>query len=174
LTDPTIVRAPRTPARVDVMGAGGLLTNLATCCKPVLGDDIIGYTTRGRGITIHRRDCSNIANLPDPERLIPVSWGDQGGATFPVAIRVQAWDRVGLLKDVSTLLADEKVNILSVLTNTFDDRTVTLLLTLEVDGVPQLLKMITKLEGIKDVVEVRRDATPIVPRGERGERLAVS
>ena len=105
--------------------------------------------------------------LPDPERLIPVSWGDQAGATFPVAIKVSAWDRVGLLKDVSTLLADEKVNILSVLTNTHDDRTVTLLLTLEVEGIPQLLRLIHKLESVRDVVEVRRDAAPAVTQRER-------
>jgi GTP pyrophosphokinase len=136
-----------------------------------LGDKIIGYTTRGRGITIHRADCPNLASLPDPERLIPVSWGDQGGATFPVAIRVSAWDRVGLLKDVSTLLADEKVNILSVLTKTHDDRTVTLLLTLEVEGISQLLRMIHKLEGVRDVAEVRRDAAPAVPQRERAAAL---
>ena len=112
-TVPTNVDAPTSPARVEVMGVGDLLTNLATCCKPVIGDQIIGYVTRGRGITVHRADCPNVVNVPDPERLVPVSWGDQGGSTFPVAVRISAWDRVGLLKDVSTLLADEKVNILS-------------------------------------------------------------
>ena len=151
------VEAPRTPARLEVMGAGGLLTNLASCCKPVNGDEIIGYTTRGRGITVHRTDCSNILNLPDPERLVPVSWGDQGGETFAVSIRVSAWDRVGLLKDVSTLLADEKINIISVLTTTHDDRTVTLLVTVEVGGVSQLSRLLHKLEGIRDVSDVRRD-----------------
>ncbi len=151
------VEAPRTPARLEVMGAGGLLTNLASCCKPVNGDEIIGYTTRGRGITVHRTDCSNILNLPDPERLVPVGWGDQGGETFAVSVRVSAWDRVGLLKDVSTLLADEKINIISVLTTTHDDRTVTLLLTVEVGGVGQLSRLLHKLEGIRDVSEVRRD-----------------
>lgn len=156
-TSPPNVVAPTTPARVEVMGAGGLLTNLASCCKPVMGDQIVGYTTRGRGITVHRVDCPNLVNIPDPERLVPVSWGNQGGSTFPVAVRVGAWDRVGLLKDVSTLLADEKVNILSVLTTTHDDRTVTLLLTMEVEGVSQLSRLLQKLEGIRDVVEVRRD-----------------
>ena len=99
--------------------------------------------------------------------MIPVSWGDEAGSTFPVAIRVSAWDRVGLLKDVSTLLADEKVNILSVLTNTHDDRTVTLLLTLEVEGIPQLLRLIHKLEVVRDVVEVQRDAAPAALQRER-------
>jgi guanosine-3',5'-bis(diphosphate) 3'-pyrophosphohydrolase len=157
-TTPNLV-APRTPARLQVMGVGDLLTNLAQCCKPVHGDEIIGYVTRGRGITVHRADCPNVQNLPDPERLVPVAWGDGGQDTFPVAITVYAWDRVGLLKDVSTLLADEKVNILSVLTNTHDDRTVTLLLTLEVVGVGQLSRILHRLESVQDVYEVRRDTT---------------
>ncbi|MDQ4100085.1 MAG: bifunctional (p)ppGpp synthetase/guanosine-3',5'-bis(diphosphate) 3'-pyrophosphohydrolase, partial [Chloroflexota bacterium] len=121
------VKAPSTPARVEVMGAGNLLTIQANCCKPVPGDEIVGYTTRGRGVVYHRRDCTNITNLPDPERLVPVSWGAETHATHAVAVRLLAWDRVGLLKDISTMLADERVNILSVLTQTHDDRTVTLL-----------------------------------------------
>ncbi len=163
-TFPTNVVAPSSPARVEVMGAGGLLTNLASCCKPVMGDQIIGYTTRGRGITVHRTDCPNLINIPDPERLVPVGWGNQGGSTFPVAARISAWDRVGLLKDVSTLLADEKVNILSLLTTTHDDRTVTLLLTMEVEGVSQLGRLLQKLESIRDVVEVRRETAAMPGR----------
>jgi GTP diphosphokinase / guanosine-3',5'-bis(diphosphate) 3'-diphosphatase len=158
------VDAPRSPARLSVMGAGNLLTNLATCCTPVNGDQIIGYVTRGRGITVHRQDCPNISNLPDPERLVPVTWGDRGEDTFPVTIRVRAWDRVGFLKDVSTLLADEKVNILSVLTTTHDDRTVTLLVTAEVEGIGQLGKILRKLESVRDVYEVRRDTAAPPPR----------
>jgi GTP pyrophosphokinase len=153
------IEVPRTPARLQVMGVGDLLTNLAVCCKPVPGDDIIGYVTRGRGITVHRTDCPNAVATADPERLVPVTWGDRGQDTFPVTIRVHAWDRVGFLKDVSTLLADQKVNIISVLTTTHSDRTVTLLVTVEVEGIGQLSKILQKLEGIRDVYEVRRDAT---------------
>jgi GTP diphosphokinase / guanosine-3',5'-bis(diphosphate) 3'-diphosphatase len=162
------IEVPRTPARLSVMGAGDLLTNLATCCKPVNGDDIVGYVTRGRGITVHRRDCPNVATLPDPERLLPVTWGAQGEETFPVAIRVRAWDRVGFLKDVSTVLADERVNILSVLTTTHDDRTVTLLVTAEVEGLGQLSTVLRKLEGIRDVYEVRRDTAGAPVRAAAG------
>ena len=157
----TGIKAPKTPARVEVMGAGNLLTIQANCCKPVPGDAIIGYTTRGRGVVYHRRDCPNIAALPDPERLVPVSWGEESQAFHAVAVRLLAWDRVGLLKDISTMLADERVNILSVLTQTHDDRTVTLLLTVEVEGVSQLSRMMHRLESVRDVHEVRRD----VPNG---------
>jgi guanosine-3',5'-bis(diphosphate) 3'-pyrophosphohydrolase len=152
------IEVPRTPARLQVMGVGDLLTNLATCCKPVNGDTIIGYVTRGRGITVHRQDCSNVAALPDPERLVPVTWGDRGLDTFPVTIRIRAWDRVGFLKDISTLLADEKVNIVSILTTTHDDRTVTLLVTVEVEGIGQLSKILQRIESVRDVYEVRREA----------------
>ncbi len=156
-----VVKAPTTPARVEVMGAGNLLTIQANCCRPVPGDPIVGYTTRGRGVVYHRKDCVNVANLPDPERLVPVSWGAEVHATHPVPVRMKALDRVGLLRDVSTLLSDERVNILSVLTQTHDDRTVTLLLTVEVDSVNQLSRIMHRLESVRDVVEVRRDVSNV-------------
>jgi GTP pyrophosphokinase len=151
------VQAPRTPPRLQVMGVGDLLTNLATCCKPVNGDSIVGFVTRGRGITVHRVDCPNVLNAAEPERLVPVSWGDHGADTLPVTVHIKAWDRVGLLKDVSTLLADERVNIVTVTTNTHDDRTVSLFATIEVAGIGQLSTILQKLEGIRDVYEVRRE-----------------
>ena len=162
------VKAPKAPARVEVMGAGNLLTIQANCCRPVPGDPIIGYTTRGRGVVYHRRDCPNISNLSDPERLVPVSWGREVHETHPVPVRVTALDRVGLLKDVSTLLSDERVNILSVLTQTHDDRSVTLLLTIEVESVGQLSRIMHRLESLRDVLEVRRD----VPMSQQNQAWA--
>ncbi len=154
------VPKPRAPQRLTVTGVGDLLTNLAQCCRPVSGDPIIGYVTRGRGITVHRADCPNVANVPEPERLVPVDWGERGkDETFPVGIRVVAWDRVGLLRDISTMLADERVNILYVHTTTHDDRTVTLDLTLEVVDVAQLSRVLHKLENIQYVFEVRRNTS---------------
>jgi GTP pyrophosphokinase len=162
------VKAPTTPARVEVMGAGNLLTIQANCCRPVPGDPIVGYTTRGRGVVYHRRDCPNVAHLPDPERLVPVSWGAEAHETHPVPVRVIALDRVGLLRDVSTMLSDERVNIISVLTQTHDDRSVTLLLTVEVESVGQLSRMMHRLESLRDVIEVRRD----VPMATQSEAWA--
>jgi GTP pyrophosphokinase len=156
------VPKPRAPLRLDVMGVGDLLTSLATCCKPVNGDQIVGYVTRGRGITVHRSDCPNVANLPDPERLIQVTWGSKAGETYPVNIHVRAWDRVGLLKDISTLLADEKVNIIFVQTVTNDDRTVSLRITIEVENVSQLSRVLHKIESVPAVDEVRRDTTSAI------------
>jgi GTP pyrophosphokinase len=153
------IEAPRTPPRLQVMGVGDLLTTLATCCRPVNGDSIVGYVTRGRGVTVHRDDCTNVLNVSEPERLVPVTWGNHGEATFPVTVQIKAWDRVGLLKDVSTVLADERVNIVSVLTTTHDDRTVTLYATVEVEGIGQLSTILRKLEGVREVYEVRRQTS---------------
>jgi GTP pyrophosphokinase len=163
------VAKPKAPLRLDVQGSGNLLTSLAPCCKPVNGDQIVGYVTRGRGITVHRADCVNIQNRNDPERIVDVSWGTQPGETFPVGIQVKAWDRVGLLKDVSTVLADERVNILYVQTTTGDDRTVNLYVTIEVENVGQLSRILHKIESVPAVDEVRRDTSGSAARVAAGD-----
>ena len=116
--------------------------------------------TRGRGITVHRQDCQNVANVDETGRLVQVSWGDELRELYPVNVRIEAWDRVGLLRDITGLVADEKVNALNVLTRVNDDRTVTVLMTLEVNGVQQLSQILQKLEAIRDVFDVLRDPTP--------------
>ena len=112
-TFPTERRRSVTPARVDVMGAGGSADEPGVLLQA--GDGRSDHRLHHPRPRHHgsSHDCPNLINIPDPERLVPVGWGNQGGSTFPVAARISAWDRVGLLKDVSTLLADEKVNILS-------------------------------------------------------------
>ncbi len=160
LTTPPKSSTSTIPPSLRVLGVGDLYTRLASCCKPVYGDAIVGYVTRGRGITVHRADCYNAVHVDETERLIQVSWGDEQRQYYPVQARLEAWDRVGLLRDITTCVADEKVNMLSVLTNVHDDRTVTVLMTLEVDGIKQLSRILQKLEGIRDVYDVRREATP--------------
>ncbi|MCA9832927.1 MAG: bifunctional (p)ppGpp synthetase/guanosine-3',5'-bis(diphosphate) 3'-pyrophosphohydrolase [Thermomicrobiales bacterium] len=155
---PSTYRAPSKPARVEVMGAGNILTMPANCCKPLPPEPIIGYITRGRGVVYHRQDCPNVTHIPDPERLVPVSWGNQVNETHPVSIVIDAEDRVGLLKDISTLLADQRVNILSMATQTHDDRTVTFRAVVEVENLNQLSTMLSKLEQLRQVNGVRREA----------------
>jgi guanosine-3',5'-bis(diphosphate) 3'-pyrophosphohydrolase len=151
---------PKAPQRIVSGGVGDLLTNLAACCRPVNGDEIVGYVTRGRGLSVHRADCPNVANLTDRERLIPVTWDDKGpDQSFPVPIVVRANDRVGLLRDISTLLSDERVNILYTHTRTHDDREVTIDITVEVIDVGQLSRVLHKLDGIQGVYEVHRDTS---------------
>jgi GTP pyrophosphokinase len=131
------------------------LTNLAHCCNPVPGDDIVGYVTRSRGITIHRRDCYNIVNEDEKDRLIEVEWG-QTEAQYPVTIQVDAWDRVGLVRDVSTIIAEDKVNILSMNVTEHDDRTTTLFLTLETKGLAHLSRLLARMGGVRGVLNITR------------------
>jgi GTP pyrophosphokinase len=141
---------------IRVMGTGDVLTRLATCCKPVPGDEIVGYVTRSRGVSVHRKDCSNVVNSSEMERFVDVEWG-QRGQLFPVAIKLEAYDRVGLLRDLSTIIADEKVNMAGVRTTEHGDRTVTVSITLETTGVEQLSRLFAKLEGVTGVFTVTRE-----------------
>ena len=150
--------APRQPVSatgIQVLGTGDLLTQLARCCNPVPGDDIIGYVTRSRGVTIHRRDCFNVLHEDEPERLVEVEWG-RAGAFYPVAVHIEAWDRVGLLRDISSIIAEEKVNMVAVRTQEQSDRTTAISLTVETQGVAQLSRLLTKLEMVRGVMSVAR------------------
>jgi GTP pyrophosphokinase len=150
------VAPPKPPtSAVQVLGVGDLLTNLAGCCHPVPGDDIVGYVTRSRGITVHRCDCFNVVNEEEKERLIKVEWG-QPDSQYPVNIQIEALDRVGLVRDISTVVAEEKVNIASMNVVEHDDRTTTLYLTLETKGLAQLSRLLTRVVGIRGVSSVFR------------------
>jgi guanosine-3',5'-bis(diphosphate) 3'-pyrophosphohydrolase len=167
----TEVAPPRQgPSGVQVMGVGDLMTNIARCCHPVPGDKIVGYITRSRGVTIHRNDCYNVVNEDERERLIPVEWG-QSDLLYPVKIQVDAWDRVGLMRDVTTVVAEEKVNIASVNLADGNGQNITMFLTLETKGLAQLSQILKKIDGVKGVVSVSRvgmevakpDAGNIIP-----------
>ena len=146
-------RIQPTPS-LSVLGTGGLLTTLAQCCHPVPGDDIVGYITRGRGVSIHRRDCSNILRSDEEERLIQVSWGS-AKATYPVVIKITAYDRGGLLRDVASVVAAEGVNMSSVNVST-SRQLATFIATLEISDVAQLSRLLDKIERLPNVIEVRR------------------
>jgi len=142
-------------ANVEVLGTGDLLTQLARCCNPVPGDDIVGYVTRSRGVTIHRRDCGNVLREDETERLVEVEWGRRG-ELYPVAVRIEAWDRVGLFRDIGSLVAEEKVNMAAVRTQEHSDHTVSVFLTLLTASVDQLTRLLTKLEAVRGVFSVDR------------------
>ena len=151
------VSLPKPPpvADIQVLGTGDLLTQLARCCNPLPGDEIIGYITRSRGVTVHRRDCFNVLHEDERERLVDVEWG-RTGQLYPVAVDIEAWDRVGLLRDVSTVMAEEKVNMVAVRTQERPDRTTAISLTLETQGVDQLSRLLNKLEMVRGVISVAR------------------
>ncbi|MFN3762853.1 MAG: RelA/SpoT family protein, partial [Anaerolineae bacterium] len=140
---------------VHVLGTGGLLTRLARCCHPLPGEPIIGYVTQGHGITVHRRDCPNILNLRRPERLIEVTWGTEK-RTFPVLISVLAYDRTGLLHDISGVLSKEGINITGLSINRNQNLT-TLYLTLEVTDIGQLGRVLARISKIPNVIEAQRE-----------------
>jgi GTP pyrophosphokinase len=149
--------APREAVRSDeitILGTKGLLTNLAQCCKPVPGDPIIGYITRGRGVTVHRRDCPNILDHKEQERLIRVSWG-QAQQTYPVAVRIIAYDRDGLARDVATVVSEEHINMTS-FSATTKNSVATLEATMEIADVEVLARVLARLEQLPNVVEARR------------------
>jgi guanosine-3',5'-bis(diphosphate) 3'-pyrophosphohydrolase len=150
-------KSKSTSSAVTVLGVGDLLTHIAPCCQPVPGDQIIGFITRSRGITIHRKDCPNVLNEDEKERLIKVEWGE-GGLSFPVNIKVEVWDRVGLLRDVTALVSDEKINITSVsLSNKEGDAgTLSIFLTIDIKDIGQLWKLFSKIEGVPGVISVSR------------------
>ncbi|MBE0415210.1 MAG: bifunctional (p)ppGpp synthetase/guanosine-3',5'-bis(diphosphate) 3'-pyrophosphohydrolase [Dehalococcoidia bacterium] len=148
-------RQPRVSSAVQVMGVGDLLTHLAPCCSPVPGDEIIGYVTRTKGISVHRKDCPNIANMDERERLIKVEW-ERTDQLYSVPVHIEAWDRVGLLRDISAIVAEEKVNIAAVSTADHDNQTISIFLTLETKGIRELSRLLSKLEGVRGVLSVAR------------------
>ena len=148
--------APRSTGAIDILGTGGLLVNLASCCNPMPGDGVVGYITRGRGVTVHREDCSNMRASTETERMVEVSWGQEADEQrYPVPVEITAWDREGLLRDVSSVVTDAGVNMSSV--NVMTSKNIaTLKLTIEIRSAEQLMRILTRLEGIKNVIEARR------------------
>jgi GTP pyrophosphokinase len=139
---------------INIMGTGGLLVNLGRCCKPMPGDQIVGFVTRGRGVTVHRTDCVNISN--EPERLIEVTWGKANQEQrYSVSVEIVAYDREGLMLDISTVMADEKVNMSSVHVSVRQN-IATFNLTIEITDMQKLTRILTRLENIPSVTEARR------------------
>ena len=139
---------------LEVLGVGDLLTRMAHCCNPIHGDEIVGYITRSRGVTVHRKSCSNILAETEIERLVSVGWG-KAQTLYPVRIQVQAWDRVGLLRDITSLVSEERVNIASCISEEYDEISV-ITLTVYINGIDQLNRLYSKLEGVKGVIGVAR------------------
>ncbi len=147
------------PGAIEVYGAGNMLTTMASCCKPAPGDDIGGFVTIGRGVSIHRSDCSQFLHLQDehPERIIEVSFSGEMQQTWPVDIALSAYDRPGLLSDVTTMLANEKMNVLAVKTlSDPETSTASMELTIEVKGIDWLSRILAKLSRLPNVISVNR------------------
>ena len=140
-----------------IVGVDKLLTQLAGCCKPAPPDPIVGFVTRGKGVSIHRADCSNFANMDamHPERVIETAWGGQTEGVFAVDIVVDANDRQGLLRDVSEVLTREKINVVAVSTQS-KQGTANMRFTAEINNVNQLKRTLVRLHEVQGVVGARR------------------
>jgi GTP pyrophosphokinase len=164
---PRTEAAPPQPPEsvIRLQGVGDLVHHLARCCRPVPGDRIIGYITRSRGVTIHRQDCYNVVHEDEKERLIAAEWG-QTDALYPVNIQVEAWDRVGLIRDITTIVAEEGVNIASASLAGHDNNTTSVYLTLQTRDLTQLSRLMTKIDGIRGVTGVSRvgDEATVTPK----------
>jgi len=144
---------------VNVSGVGNLLTNIASCCKPVPGDEIIGFITRGKGVSVHRQDCKNILNLEHDkqEHLISVEWSNHNHQIFEISLVIQAIDRTGLLKDITNVLSDLKVNVLGVQTlSNKDTQMADIQIVLEIEDLQQLQKVSDKIMQLPNVLKVYR------------------
>lgn len=153
--------APSSKDQVSVHGVGNLMTQFGRCCNPVPGDEIIGFITINSGITIHKHGCKNILSLPEEKRsrLIEVEWGGHNGAVYPVEISMSAYQRTGLMQDISTILANLKVNLLNINSNTNrEEQMVYTRLTMEIHSVDELVLIIDKLSQLPNVQDVRRVA----------------
>ncbi len=139
---------------IEVLGVGDLLTSMANCCTPILGDSIVGYITRTRGVTVHRRNCHNIIAEQETERLVPVAWS-KAHELHPVRVRLEAQDRVGLLRDITSLVSEEGVNIASCVSEEEKDVSI-ISLTVYVDGISQLNRLFSKMESVRGVIGVSR------------------
>ena len=139
---------------IRVMGLKGIATTMGKCCNPMPGDEIIGYITRGRGATIHRQDCPNILRVNEKERLVKVSWG-QPGKTFTVPIEIKAYDRQGLMSDISNVISDEAVNLID-MNMKMSQHLAVIRLVIGVQGITQLSRILTKLESLPNVYEAKR------------------
>jgi GTP pyrophosphokinase len=155
---PLIPSVQPTPL-VLVRGQKGILTKVAPCCQPVPGDKIIGYTTRGRGVTVHRADCMNAVNAQDKDRVVPVDWDVEANHLYPVGIKIEAFDRQGLLRDIATVVAENHVNMSALEVKVHDDKTAVVTATVEIDSLAQLSRLMEKIEGVRDVHTVAREAS---------------
>lgn len=148
-----------TGSDLRIEGVGNLLTYMARCCQPVPGDQVIGYITIGRGVSVHRQDCPNIIHASErqKQRFLQVSWGQSTRENYMVDVLIKAYNRPDLLKDVTSLLSNEKAHVYSLQTRTDkNENRAFISLTLEIDGLNSLSRLLSKLEQIPNILEAGR------------------
>ncbi|MGE3919482.1 MAG: GTP diphosphokinase [Gammaproteobacteria bacterium] len=146
------------PKGITIEGVGNLLTSIAKCCHPLPGDEIVGYITQGKGVMIHKQDCLNVSNIDEKqkERLLEVTWGEER-AFYPVDIDVTAYERPGLVRDITGLLAQDKINLLSLTTNADkQEHSVAIHATIEIEDLSSLSRILDRINQIPNISSAKR------------------
>lgn len=154
---PLVTKQPHDSVTVE--GVGNLMTTLAQCCSPLPGDNVLGYLAMGKGISIHRRNCPNIQRLQQdhPEKIIDIDWGRAASHAYPVNVFVHSYDRKDLLRDITSLLSAEKVNVTAIhSTSHADENTVNTYMTLEVADLSMLSRVLARLSALPSVISCAR------------------
>ncbi len=152
-------RSKNEESDVYINGVGNLLTQIAKCCKPLPGDAIVGYITHGRGVTIHRQDCGNALhyNIDSKDRLVEVQWAERTESTYPVDVLITAYDRSGLLRDITFVLANENINVIGVNTESDKEQSkANMTLTIEIKDLSQLSKVLSQVNQLPNIINVKR------------------
>ncbi len=147
------------PPNIQILGIDNLLTHIARCCKPLPGDAVVGYVTRNRGVSIHRRDCKNITNIGNDSkgRMIEVSWSEKHAEKYSADLFIRVYDHPGLLRDITTLLASEKINVLGLQTQRVSDSPeVDIYVTIEISSRTQLKNALDQLQKLPNIIQARR------------------
>ena len=165
-TEPLQKKPPKKPAAkspdggMNISGMDNMLIHLSKCCNPVPGDKVVGFITRGRGVSIHTADCTNVADLAfDQDRLIEVSWGDIQPAAHAVKITVRTQDKPGLLASVSSSISASEANITHAEVTTNEDKQATLNFTIEIKDIDHLNRIIKNIQAVNGVLDARRVKT---------------
>ncbi len=153
---PSQVQKRKSSQGVTVKGVDNIKVRFSKCCNPVPGDEITGYITRGRGVSIHRTDCPNIAHIEDRERFIEVSWNTDEKGEYPAEIQIQAVDRTGLITEITQKISDAKLSLSSLNARTNKEKLVIINMTLEIKGIEQLRDLMKKIKKIKGILDVYR------------------
>lgn len=153
---PTPRKEQKQGAGVVVKGIDNIKVKFSRCCNPVPGDEIVGYVTKGRGVSVHRKDCMNIAEVEEGDRLIEVEWAETEKTSYKAEIQVKASDRTGLLTEITLLLAEAKLAVSSLNARTQKDNIVLINMTLEISNVDQLKRLMKKIKGLRGVMDVYR------------------
>ncbi len=156
IQQPTQNKTSKPTQGIKIKGVDNIKIRFSKCCNPVPGDEVVGYITRGRGVSVHRTDCPNITMSDDTERFIEVEWDFQKRASYPAEIQIKASDRSGLLAEITQKITDSDLGVMSLNARTSKDKVVFINVTLEIKDIEELRDLMKKIKRIRNVMDVYR------------------